>query len=644
MKNNEILRIYGTEYKEMTKRLLCEAALKDLIGKDMRIGIKPNLMSCIPADMGATTHPEVVSGIIEYLQENGFSDITIMEGSWVGDKTTDSFDICGFYALSDKYGVKLLDTQTEDFFVRGDGDDAVKICKCVACVDFLINVPVIKGHCQTNITCALKNLKGLIPNVEKRRFHSMGLHKPIALLNSKIKQDFIVVDHICGDLDSEGGMNPYYSNCVMVAKDPVLLDSYVCKLLGYELTDVPYIGYAEKLGVGCADLNTLSMHTIDGDGIERDENLPITHKIFKLKDRAEDVDTCSACYESLMEALSDLEDEGLLEQFNHKILIGQGNRGKCGEYGIGNCTKAFTHCILGCPPDRDDIYNGIKTWIKTGDSPRVFPCPKLVAADLDGTALLDGKLSKVNKDAIQNAIDRGVEFAVCTGRGLFTIPKDFNEIKGLTYAITSNGACIYNIVTGELLRHFALSAKDTKELVEISKAFETALEIFVDGSAYVDQVYYDDPEAYGMPKKLVGYIRSSRNPVPDIYEFINEHLGKIENFAFVTKGEEVHENVMNEVQKKCPDTLVVGSEPQWVEIMHKESGKGKGVKHLAEYLGIDLKDTAAIGDGDNDIEMLEYAGHPIAMGNASQGCKKVAKYVTKDVKEDGLAYYLNTYC
>lgn len=364
MKRNEILRIYGTEYKEMTKRLLGETGLEKMIPADAHIGIKPNLMSCIPADFGATTHPEVVAGLIEFLKEHGFENLSIVEGSWVGDKTPESFEICGYNTLSAKYGVPLIDTQTEKHHeVEGLNGLKVNVCDCVGDFDFLINVPVIKGHCQTNITCALKNLKGLIPNFEKRRFHAMGLHEPIAILNTVIKQDFILVDHICGDLDSEGGGNPYYSNCVMAGLDPVLMDAYTCKLLGYTLSDVPYIELAANANVGSCDLDSLEIHTIGGDGTERDEILPVTHRIFKLKDRAQDVDTCSACYESLMEALSRLEDEGLLEKIKDKICIGQGYRGKTGCYGIGNCTKDFYHSIPGCPPSADDIYEQIKTWV-----------------------------------------------------------------------------------------------------------------------------------------------------------------------------------------------------------------------------------------------------------------------------------------
>ncbi|MBR4994385.1 MAG: DUF362 domain-containing protein [Lachnospiraceae bacterium] len=363
MELNEIYKIYGKDYKEMTLKLLRESSLDTLIKKGDRIGIKPNLVSPSPAEFGATTHPEVVAGIIEYLKNAGFDDISIIEGSWVGDKTEESFEYCGYNALSKEYGVRLVDTQKEQGVEIDKNGYKVNICKCMQDVDFLINVPVLKGHCQTNVTGALKNLKGLIPNSEKRRFHSLGLHEPIAILNTCLKQDFIVVDHICGDLVSEGGGNPYYTDCVMAGRDPVLIDAYFAELMGYTLDDVPYIKISEEKGVGSANLKILKLRTLEGDGTEKKELLPKSHSILKLKDKAEDVDTCSACYESLMEALSRLEEEGILDKLDEKICIGQGYRGKTGKFGIGNCTRLFDHYVKGCPPDPDDIYEGIKSFI-----------------------------------------------------------------------------------------------------------------------------------------------------------------------------------------------------------------------------------------------------------------------------------------
>ena len=68
LQKNEILKIYGTAYEEMTYELLARADLASLIGdRNMRIGIKPNLVCPSPADFGATTHPQVVEGIIRYV-------------------------------------------------------------------------------------------------------------------------------------------------------------------------------------------------------------------------------------------------------------------------------------------------------------------------------------------------------------------------------------------------------------------------------------------------------------------------------------------------------------------------------------------------------------------------------------------------
>ena len=355
MNKNEILKAYGKEYKDMTKRLLEKSGLCDEIpGQQTRIGIKPNLLAPTPAKFGATTHPEVVAGIIEYLQEHGFGDITVAEGAWVGDLTSEAFEYCGYNSLAREYGVKIIDAQKDTSFAADCGGVNLNICQCVQNFDFLINVPVLKGHCQTQVTCALKNMKGLIPNTEKRRFHSMGLHSPIAHLGLGIHQDFIVIDHICGDPDFEEGGSPLVRDCVMAAKDPVLVDAYASTLLGYGARQVEYVRLAEELGIGSADLSSLRLVTIEG---ENTEDLPDRHRILDVSYAVDETESCSACYGMLIEALSRLKDDGLLDKLNEKICIGQGWRGKKGKLGVGACTAAFEHSIPGCPPDADAIYN-----------------------------------------------------------------------------------------------------------------------------------------------------------------------------------------------------------------------------------------------------------------------------------------------
>ena len=361
MNKNQIFIKSGTEYKKITKELLTASNLAELIGdRNKMVGIKPNLVSPSDPSEGGTTHPEIVAGILEYLKENGFQNMMLLEGSWVGDRTADAFEVCGYRRLCEDYDIKFYDTQKDKSYVKDCSGLELKICESVKKIDFLINVPVMKGHCQTKITCALKNMKGLIPNTEKRRFHAMGLHKPIAHLNAGIHQDFIVVDNICGDLDFEDGGNPVVMNRIWAGMDPVLIDSYVCQVMHYETKDVPYIGLAEELGVGSTDLK--NAHIIYCEESARKE-LPKSRKVVELQDAVEEVESCSACYGYLIPALEMLKNDGLFEKLDTKICIGQGYRGKTGKLGVGACTCKFEHNVNGCPPTENQIYDFLKQYI-----------------------------------------------------------------------------------------------------------------------------------------------------------------------------------------------------------------------------------------------------------------------------------------
>ncbi|MDY3917503.1 MAG: DUF362 domain-containing protein [Candidatus Limivivens sp.] len=381
MKKNELLMISGTDYKEMTKELLEEA---DLIGRirdrNWLIGIKPNLVSASEASWGATTHPEIVAGILEYLRERGCRNLVMLEGSWVGGRTEEAIQVCGYDRLAQEYQTEFWDMQKDRGAVRDCGGMELSVCERVKHLDFLINVPVLKGHCQTKITCALKNMKGLIPNREKRRFHSLGLHKPIAHLNAGIHQDFIVVDNICGDLDFEDGGNPVVMNRILAAADPVLCDAFVCRMLDYKVDDVPYVRMAEALGVGCADLSQAVIREVrrraggecgqckeSGAGFFASEIQHRERKIVALEDAVEEVDSCSACYGYLIPALEQLRLEGLLEKLDTKICIGQGYQGQNGKLGIGNCTRGFACSLKGCPPTEKEIYDFLKKYIRESE-------------------------------------------------------------------------------------------------------------------------------------------------------------------------------------------------------------------------------------------------------------------------------------
>lgn len=340
----------------MTMDLLRAAGLADDIGdRKKRIGIKPNLLGAKKASEGATTHPELVEGVIAYLHEEGFFDLVVLEGSWVGDLTSRAVKVCGIDEVCRKHHVPFVDLQKDKSQTVDAGGMQIAVCREALALDYLINLPVLKGHCQTTITCALKNSKGLIPNSEKRRFHTMGLHKPIAHLNTVIHQDFILVDNICGDLDFEEGGNPVYMNRILGFKDPVLCDSFAAESMGYRASDIAYIRLAEQLGVGSTDVAHANVIPLN-QGAADIGPIKRTPRVSQLAAYAAPKDACSACYGSLIYALDRLDGEGLLGgRKRASVAIGQGYRAQSGRLGVGQCTKCFEKSLGGCPPKAVDI-------------------------------------------------------------------------------------------------------------------------------------------------------------------------------------------------------------------------------------------------------------------------------------------------
>lgn len=341
---------YGTDLPEITYEIMKAAGIADRLSPGMTVGIKPNLVVARPADGGATTHPEIVEGIIRYVQDAGVRSIVILEGSWVGDSTQRAFRECGYAALAERYGVTLIDTKRDRVVTRACRGLSLSLCESALKADYLINVPVLKGHCQTGMTCCLKNLKGCIPDSEKRKFHSMGLHRPIAALNTALRPALHIVDSVCGDLSFEEGGNPVEANRVLLGFDPVLLDSYGAQLMGYRPDDVDYLRIAREYGVGrYADSGT---EIVELNAHNRPKARGLRNAAVKSFGQYIDADSaCSACYAALIFALDKTGGAR-----GERIKIGQGFKGKTGEgLGVGNCTAGCERYVKGCPPKASDI-------------------------------------------------------------------------------------------------------------------------------------------------------------------------------------------------------------------------------------------------------------------------------------------------
>ena len=191
----------------------------------------------------------------------------------------------------------------------------------------------------------------------------MGLHKPIAHLNTVARNDFILVDNICGDLDFEEGGNPVVMNRILAFLDPVLCDSFVCESMGYSPEEVEYITRAEQLGVGSMDTSSANVVYLNEDLSDKSK-FHMTGRVKKLASYTDGRDACSACFGSLIYALDRLQDRGELKKALPPVAIGQGYKGQSGNIGVGQCTSCFAKSLKGCPPRALDMVEFLeKEWL-----------------------------------------------------------------------------------------------------------------------------------------------------------------------------------------------------------------------------------------------------------------------------------------
>ena len=262
---------------------------------------------------------------------------------------------------------------------------------------------------------------------------------------------------------------------------------------------------------------------------------------------------------------------------------------------------------------------------------------KCIALDLDRTTLnASGRLSDGNYTALCHAIENGVHIVIASGRSFDTLPKDVLAVPGIEYAITSNGAAIYHIPTSTCLHEYKMTPASVECIIQIAKQHETALEVFIDGKAYALKAYVEDPVSYGTTPQAIPYIQSTRIPIDDIISFIREHIDHIDSMDIVVSGEQQKQLIWNELKYNCDEIYITSSVSQLIEISHKDAGKHSGLRFIREYLNLKPEETAAFGDGDNDLDMLEYCGVGVGMGNGTKNVIEHCDYLTETIDNDGL--------
>lgn len=262
---------------------------------------------------------------------------------------------------------------------------------------------------------------------------------------------------------------------------------------------------------------------------------------------------------------------------------------------------------------------------------------KLIVSDFDGTLLTkDQQIPETVKIAINEYVENGGVFAVCTGRMPTAILPQVRALglKGLLVAY--QGAMILEIESGKILKNGYLKNSDLLGICEFAE--ELRKEIDVGLNVYSDDIYYTDlPEKNDGLKtyeKIIG-VEAIKTNCP-MYEYVKNHSLHSQRVTFMVKPEDKIKVYNKLCEKFGKDFDVTYSASVLVEIGTLGNDKGSALEFLSEYYNIPANSTVAVGDNLNDLPMIKKAGVGVAVGNAVDALKNEADFIAVTNNEGAL--------
>ena len=266
---------------------------------------------------------------------------------------------------------------------------------------------------------------------------------------------------------------------------------------------------------------------------------------------------------------------------------------------------------------------------------------KMVCIDMDGTLLGKGrKISNESKKVIKEIHDKGVEIVVTTGR-IYNNAAYYSHLLGVeSPVIAANGAIVREKNTNKVIYENPIKTEECIRLIELLYKMNVFFHFYTLDGIYCGNELTKFATKFYMTKQ-VGYdnLKIKYHVIKDLEkwkEFFRKTNVQITKcIAFSTKPDKIIK--LKKELDKLNGIVYFGSGSRSVEINNKGVSKGKAVKALADYYGFKREEIVCIGDNENDISMIEYAGFGVAMGNAIDKVKKLADYITDTNKEDGVA-------
>lgn len=261
---------------------------------------------------------------------------------------------------------------------------------------------------------------------------------------------------------------------------------------------------------------------------------------------------------------------------------------------------------------------------------------KVIAMDLDGTALNHQKqLTERTRAAIQNAAKSGIQIVVATGRTFSSLAPEVLAMPEITCAITSNGAVVNRIPDGAVLLHNYPNPETVSEIAGMIQGEKIDTEVCTGGQAYIGQSYYDRV-LEGKTNRDVQYVKTTRHPVPDIYQFLLQHRVAIENINLNFKTLEEKQQWQQRFQK-LPGVTPTSSFLFNVELGGATTSKAHALQALLDEWQMTSQQVMAFGDSENDLGMIQLAGIGVAMANGMEEVKQAADLLAESNEEDGVA-------
>ena len=269
---------------------------------------------------------------------------------------------------------------------------------------------------------------------------------------------------------------------------------------------------------------------------------------------------------------------------------------------------------------------------------------KIIALDLDGT-LLDSqkRLSEANRAALEDAAAKGVHVVPTTGRFFGMMPQAVRDLPFVRYAITINGAQVYDRETDTAIVREEIPLDMALDIIRLLEGYDVIYDCYRSNWGWMTESLQAKAEDYATDAHYLKMVREFRNPVPELKEHLEStaaegDVQKVMLFARNTPGSEsVTKAITEAVTARFPSIKVTSSTWNNLELNIATAHKGNSLKRFAEYLGYTLDNCMALGDGTNDLSMIEAAGLGVAMSNVHPLVLAAADHVTVSSAEDGVA-------